>query len=151
MLFPTRQWGGVDHGQLTWKPLGTGRVLAVLHNPTYAGAYAYGRSHSQIQALPDQNQRLVKHTRRLNNPEEWTSLLRDTHPGYITWEQFLRNRQRLDDNRSRLEDLQQKAELLSEPDPEQASGASWAQADAGVRAAEVEVAFLREKQRRARS
>ena len=59
--------------------------------------------------------------------------------------------QRLDENRSRLEDLQQQAELLSEPDPEQASAASWAQADTGVRAAEVEVAFLREKQRRTQS
>jgi phage shock protein A len=59
--------------------------------------------------------------------------------------------QRLDENRSRLEEMQQKAELLSEPDPEQASAAPWAQADTGVRAAEVEVAFLREKQRRARS
>jgi phage shock protein A len=59
--------------------------------------------------------------------------------------------QRLDENRSRLEDMQQKAELLSEPDPEQTSAAPWAQTDTGVRAAEVEVAFLREKQRRARS
>ncbi len=100
LLFPTRQWGGVDHGQLTWKPLGTGRVLAVLHNPAYAGAYAYGRSQSQIRALPDHKQRLVKQTRQLNNPEEWTSLLLETHPSYITWEQFLRNRQRLDDNRT---------------------------------------------------
>jgi DNA invertase Pin-like site-specific DNA recombinase len=105
LLFPTRQWGGVDHGQLTWKPLGTGRVLAVLHNPAYAGAYAYGRSQSQIQALPDQHKRLVKRTRRLNNPEAWTALRLGTHPGYITWTQFLRNRQRLDDNRtSRDED-----------------------------------------------
>lgn len=105
LVFPTRQWGGVDHGQLTWKPLGTGRVLGVLHNPAYAGAYAYGRSRSQIQALPEHNQRPVKHSRRLNDPEDWTSLLLEAHPGYITWEQFLRNQQRLDDNRtSRAED-----------------------------------------------
>lgn len=100
LLFPTRQWGGVDHGQLTWKPLGTGRVLAVLHNPAYAGAYAYGRSQSQIQALPEQNHRPVKQTRRLNSPEEWAFLLLEAHPGYITWAQFLRNQQRLDDNRT---------------------------------------------------
>ncbi len=100
LLFPTRQWGGVDHGQLTWKPLGAVRVLDVLHNPAYAGAYAYGRSQTQVQVLPDQKQRLVKQTRRLNNPEKWAFLLLETHPGYITWEQFLRNEQRLDDNRT---------------------------------------------------
>ena len=105
LLFPTRQWAGLEPGQLTWQPLGTGRVLAVLHNPAYAGAYAYGRSQSQIRALPEQNQRPFKQTRRLNNPEEWTALLLENHPGYITWAQFLRNRQRLDDNRtSRAED-----------------------------------------------
>lgn len=100
LLFPTLQWGGVEHGQLTWKPLGTGRVLDVLHNPAYAGAYAFGRSQSQVEVLPDQNQRLVKQTRRLNNPEKWTFLLLDHHPGYISWAQFLRNEQRLDDNRT---------------------------------------------------
>jgi hypothetical protein len=105
LLFPTRQWGGIDHGQLTWNTLSTGRVLAVLHNPAYAGAYAFGRRQSQVQVLPDQNQRLVKQTRRLNNPEKWTFLLLENHPGYITWAQFLRNEQRLDDNRtSRAED-----------------------------------------------
>lgn len=105
LLFPTRQWGGVDHGQLTWKPLGAVRVLDVLHNPAYAGAYAFGRSQSQVQVLPDQNQRLVKQTRRLNNPEKWTFLLLEHHPGYISWAQFLRNEQRLDDNRtSRAQD-----------------------------------------------
>ena len=35
----------------------------------------------------------------------WSTLILDAHPGYITWNQFLRNQQRLDDNRTfRAED-----------------------------------------------
>src|SRR4051812_15335884 len=41
---PTRLWGGARHGELDWGPLSHSRVLAVLHNPGYAGAYVYGRT-----------------------------------------------------------------------------------------------------------
>ena len=104
LLFPTRYWGGVQKGEVTWKPLCHRRVLDILHNPAYAGAYAYGRTQSRIQTLPGEMIRVEKRTRRLN-PDDWSILLPDAHPGYITWEQFLRNQQRLDDNRtSRAED-----------------------------------------------
>lgn len=96
LLFPTRRWEGTKPGELTWKPLGTQRVLAILHNPTYAGAYAYGRSQSRRCPSAEAGQRVVK--RRLPKPEDWTFLLPDVQPGYITWEQFLRNQHRLHDN-----------------------------------------------------
>jgi DNA invertase Pin-like site-specific DNA recombinase len=99
LLFPTRHWGGVQDGELTWKPLGHRRTLDVLHNPAYADAYAYGRTQSRIQSLPGAATRVEKRTRRLD-PDDWLFLLRDVHPGYITWDQFLHNQQRLDDNRT---------------------------------------------------
>lgn len=100
LLFPTRQWGGANHGQLSWQPLSTGRLLAILHNPTYAGAYAYGRSQTQMHPSAEPQPHLVKHRRRLPDPADWTTLLLETHPGYISWAQFLRNQQQLDDNRT---------------------------------------------------
>lgn len=96
LLFPTRQWEGTQPGELIWKPLSLQRVLAILHNPTYAGAYAYGRSQSRRCPIAESGQRVVKH--RLPKPEDWTFLLPEAHPGYITWEQFLRNQDRLRDN-----------------------------------------------------
>jgi len=99
LLFPTRLRGGPEKGELIWKPLGQRRVLSVLHNPTYAGAYAYGRTQSRLQALSGET-RLVEKRTHHPNPEDWPILLLNVHPGYITWDQFLRNQQRLDDNRT---------------------------------------------------
>ena len=56
---------------------------------------------------------------------------------------------RVDGNRRRLEAMRQKAELLAEEQP-RAADEAWPGPDLGVRDEDVEVALLREKQRRAR-
>ncbi len=96
LLFPTRLWTEGQPGELIWKPLRTGRVLAILHNPTYAGAYVYGRFQRQHRSSTKNTPHRVK--QRLTNPEDWTFLHLEAHPGYISWEQFQRNQRRLDDN-----------------------------------------------------
>lgn len=99
LLFPTRHWGGVCDGELDWQPLHHGRVLAILHNPAYAGAYVYGRTKTRSRLLPGEEPRIKGRTRQVKTAD-WPILLRDAHPGYITWAQFLRNQQQLDDNRT---------------------------------------------------
>jgi len=47
LLFPRRVRRGVNRGQLVWSPLEHWRVLRILHNPRYAGAFAYGRSRTR--------------------------------------------------------------------------------------------------------
>ncbi len=94
LSFPTRLHGGIRDGQLLWRPLDHGRVLAVLHNPSYAGTYVYGRTKTRNALLPGEAPRIKGRTRRLP-VEDWPSVLHDHHPGYITWEQFQRNQQRL--------------------------------------------------------
>ena len=96
LLFPTRLWTDRQPGELIWKPLRTGRVLAILHNPTYAGAYVYGRFQMQRRTSAENTPQRIKH--RLTSPEDWTFLHTEAHPGYISWEQFQRNQRRLDDN-----------------------------------------------------
>ena len=44
LLFPHHPQGGPHRGELHWKPLKHTRVLQILHNPRYTGAFAYGRS-----------------------------------------------------------------------------------------------------------
>ncbi len=99
LQFPTRLWGGSRHGQVIWRPLSHGRVLAILHNPEYAGAYVYGRTKTRLQCLPGEEPRVKGRTRQVR-PEDWPFLIPGHHPGYITWDQFQRNQRRLDDNRT---------------------------------------------------
>lgn len=99
LLIPTRHWGGAHEGELTWEPLRDGRVLGILHNPAFAGAYVYGRTQTRSQVLPGEAPRVKGRTRSVA-VTAWPIIRRDAHPGFIDWERFLRNQQRLDDNRT---------------------------------------------------
>ena len=70
-------------------------VMQILHNPLYAGAYAFGRR-SQRTAIVDGRARTVS---GFDKPrEEWSVLLRDNHPGYISWQDYDENQKLLLDN-----------------------------------------------------
>jgi DNA invertase Pin-like site-specific DNA recombinase len=97
LLFPDRLWGKTRDGELLWKPLRHGRVLDVLHNPRYAGVYVYGRTQTRTRTLPHETPRVKGRTRRVA-AADWPIVRHDAHPGYLSWEQFLLNQQRLDDN-----------------------------------------------------
>ena len=91
LLFPRRPRSGPHKGELHWQPLRLYRVLEVLHNPRYAGAFAFGRHcHRRRPGGGVAVKRLAR--------EEWTVLLPDTHPGYISWERFEANQRQLRDN-----------------------------------------------------
>jgi hypothetical protein len=57
--------------------------------------------------------------------------------------------QRLGDNRTRYENMRQKAELFDEQQREPDGIAAWQGSDIRVRDEDVEVALLKERQRRA--
>jgi DNA invertase Pin-like site-specific DNA recombinase/predicted DNA-binding transcriptional regulator AlpA len=86
--FPRRS----QAGELTWAPLTYDRVLKVLSNPAYAGAYVFGRRRSRRVVAAD-----GRITRRSSNVPraEWETTLVGQHPGYITWDQFLANEAKL--------------------------------------------------------
>lgn len=89
LLFPTRVGSGPRKGELTWVPLSLGRIAHILHSPWYAGAYAYGRG--RWRKRPGGKMR-----REPRPPDEWLALIRDAHPGYISWDDYTRNEQRLE-------------------------------------------------------
>jgi DNA invertase Pin-like site-specific DNA recombinase len=91
LRFPRRIRMGPQKGELLWGPPDHSRVVQILHNPRYAGAFVYGRTRSRRKL----DGKFVK----LAVPrEQWLFLIRDVHPGYISWEQFEANQKRLADN-----------------------------------------------------
>jgi DNA invertase Pin-like site-specific DNA recombinase len=102
LRFPRRSWGGAWDGKLIWGRLTHSRVIGMLANPAYAGTYVYGRYQSCKQISPTGE----IHTQvRCMPPEQWRVTIPDHHPGYVTQEQFLANRRRLEANRTNTEVL----------------------------------------------
>src|SRR5258708_37465725 len=95
--FPLRAYGGAWAGQLRWGHLTHARVVGVLKNPAYAGAYVHGRYASRRSVDEDGTVRtaLVERPRA-----EWPVLIKDHHDGYITWAGYLANEARLAANRT---------------------------------------------------
>jgi DNA invertase Pin-like site-specific DNA recombinase len=82
--FPRRVRSGPHHGELVWGDLQHHDVLRLLHNPCYAGAFAFGRTRTSrtvdgkihIASLPR---------------EQWQVVVREAHVGYIPWDEYERH------------------------------------------------------------
>jgi len=64
-------------------------IYALLKNPAYAGAYAYGKQHRTH--LPGDAHKVV-------TLPEWPVLRPEAFPGYIPWDTYLANQRRLAEN-----------------------------------------------------
>ncbi|HEV7447583.1 MAG TPA: recombinase family protein, partial [Steroidobacteraceae bacterium] len=102
LRFPRRSYGGAWDGKLLWGRLTHSRVLGILANPAYAGTYVFGRYQSckQVGATGD-----IRSQSRPVSQDKWHVTIADHHPGYITQDQFLANRNRLAANRTNSEVL----------------------------------------------
>jgi hypothetical protein len=99
VLLPRRQTSGLHAGELLWKLPTDAAICGILHNPAYAGAFAYGRR----QADPTQCQPGRPGMGRVAKPmTEWICLKQDVYPAYIAWEQYLVNQERLCQNRAQF-------------------------------------------------
>ena len=61
-------------------------MVNLLHNPVYAGAYAFGRHRTRQQVDPGGG---VRTRTRAVARDQWQVLIRDHHQGYITWQDYL--------------------------------------------------------------
>jgi DNA invertase Pin-like site-specific DNA recombinase len=91
LQFPRRLRTGANKGDLLWAPPQHSRILQVLHNPRYAGAFVYGRTRTRHR--PDGGVSVVKVARA-----DWQFVMPGIHQGYIDWERFEANQRRLTDN-----------------------------------------------------
>jgi len=90
LRYPSRLRGGGD-SRIVFRPLTASTAMRTLHNPRYAGAYAYGRRRYRRTGQG-------KTVHRKRDVNEWLACIPGAHPGYISWEQYQENLRILEDN-----------------------------------------------------
>jgi DNA invertase Pin-like site-specific DNA recombinase len=94
-LLPVRPLRGPAPHDVVWRPADSARVIHILKNPAYAGAYVYGRRRPDpIRRQPGSG--------RVGTiavaPEDWAICLKGAHPAYVDWNEFMANQRQLADN-----------------------------------------------------
>lgn len=96
-----RVLSGLNKGDLAWRRPNRPTLQNLLKNPTYAGAYAYGRSHfDPRKQTPGRPYTGYVVTRQ----PDWLVLIQDHHPAYISWEQYQQNLAQLQANQARADE-----------------------------------------------
>lgn len=96
---PVRPLRGPAPHELVWRDATIAHVHYILHNPAYAGAYVYGRRRiNAVRQGPGSHRATSKVA-----IDDWDICIKDAHPGYINWEEFMANQRRLADNTNRYE------------------------------------------------
>src|SRR3989449_4801640 len=97
LRIPSRPVRGPAPHDTVWNPPRSSTIRRILHNPAYAGAYAYG----QRVVDPARQQPGRRRSGVVPMPlEQWAVCLQDVYPAYITWDTYLANRARLQANRN---------------------------------------------------
>lgn len=76
--------------KVLWKLPVYNTILHLLRNPMYAGAYVFGKTEARTKVVNGRARKTIGHFKPQST---WTVLIRDHHPGYISWEQFERNQE----------------------------------------------------------
>jgi DNA invertase Pin-like site-specific DNA recombinase len=83
-----RRSPGPPGDRTIWGPAAYSALLSLLSNPVHGGAYAFGKTKARTRVIDGRARKTVGHKKPR---EEWTVLIPDHHPGYISWEQYERN------------------------------------------------------------
>jgi Recombinase/Recombinase zinc beta ribbon domain len=77
--------------QVRWTTATYKAIHDILTNPVFAGAYAYGRKRTERRVTDG----VVSEHQRRAPREEWHVCIEEHHPGYISFERYLANQERL--------------------------------------------------------
>jgi len=92
LLLPRRSAGA---RRVRWAEATYPAVHDLLSNPVYAGAFVFGRT--KVERRVDEAGKVATRTREVPL-EEWEVCIPDHHPGFISWETYLANRETLRSN-----------------------------------------------------
>src|SRR4029077_13564222 len=89
LKFPLQMHQG---GEIRWVEASYTAIHQVLTNPVYAGAYVYGRTrHEIVLDATGGRKKRVRHLPRA----EWQVLIPEHHPGFIDWQTYEANQERI--------------------------------------------------------
>jgi DNA invertase Pin-like site-specific DNA recombinase len=100
LLLPVRPLHGPAPHDVVWRAADSARVIHILKNPAYAGAYVYGRRRPDPLRRQPGGERIGTVAVA---PEDWSICLKDAHPAYLDWDEFMANRRQLADNVARYD------------------------------------------------
>ena len=95
---PDRRRTGAGKGDLEWHRPNRATLIDMLHNPPYAGVYAYGRR--SVEPSGRQPGRPDTGRRRGHDLDNGVIVLRDRMPAYLSWDRYMANLERMKANRS---------------------------------------------------
>jgi DNA invertase Pin-like site-specific DNA recombinase len=93
---PSHRRGVTRQIELHWQRPTYGGIMGFLAEPTYAGAYGYGRTEARSCVRDG----VLRKVRARKPVEEWMVLIPDHHEGYIDWSGFQRAQRMLHHNAS---------------------------------------------------
>jgi DNA invertase Pin-like site-specific DNA recombinase len=102
LSFPRRAYGGVWNGKILWARLCHGRVLGMLSNPCYAGAYVFGR-YRGVKSISTDGR--IQSKIQKQPMDSWLVSIQQHHPGYINWDEYLEHQQMLTNNQTNQPEL----------------------------------------------
>ena len=92
--------------KMVWKLPVYANLRAILTNPLYAGAYAFGKTETRIEMVNGRARKTVGHYKPRR---EWLVLIKDHHLGYVSWEEYERNQAMMAANNHRQSGVESKA------------------------------------------
>lgn len=81
--------------RIEWSRPAYHTVVQILEHPVYAGAYVFGRTTQRTAVVDGRARKTEGHSKPM---KDWSVLLRDHHPGYITWDQFAEHQRMIAEN-----------------------------------------------------
>jgi excisionase family DNA binding protein len=84
---PAFPYGSPEH-EMVWKLPSYASLHAMLTNPIYAGAYVYGRRETRTKIVEGRARKSAGHRKPQSG---WKVLIKEHHPGYLSWEEYERN------------------------------------------------------------
>ncbi|NQU62946.1 MAG: recombinase family protein [SAR324 cluster bacterium] len=91
--FPRREHSGPYKGEVVWGSLTHSRANYILHNPRYTGAFVFMRRKHVLKTLDG------KYDIKWLPQDQWHTLIKSAHEGYISFQEYEENQERLQKNR----------------------------------------------------